>query len=185
MIAENLKILRCNHSSQGLSVWCIGIRVLRDFSSQSCLVEESDFWGFETRNRNRWILRTDTGIGIGTAQSPEPRLESELVLLDLKNRYWNRYRHRSISRTELGIRISIIQILGLATVWIFLIIFPDLQVKWLGLTLYFSQIRESFYFIIAACRYRITKIPAAIEIYFRLGQVKEANAHQVYSNVYS
>ena len=103
------------------SRWRIGLLGVRVQESES---ESLDLKNrYRNRYRNRSISRTDIGIGIGTAQSPEPILESESVSLDLKNRYWNRYRNRSISRTDTGIGIGIIQILGLATLWLFLIFF--------------------------------------------------------------
>ena len=58
------------------------------------------------RYQNRWISRNETGIGIGTVGSPEPRQESVSESLDLQNRDWNRYRNRWIFRTETGIGIG-------------------------------------------------------------------------------
>ena len=50
----------------GVHIVVAVVRNLRDFSSRSRLVEESDFLGFETRyrNGNRWISRIKAGIGI-------------------------------------------------------------------------------------------------------------------------
>ena len=91
---------------------------------------------YRNRYRNRSISRTETGIGIGIVGSQEPILESVSEPFNLKNRYWNRNRYHSNSWSR--------------NLMAFLDFFPDLQVKWLGLTLSFSQIREFLYFIIAA-----------------------------------
>ena len=87
----------------------VSFRDLRDFSSRSCLLEVSDFWGFETRSRSRWFSKTETGPGIGLVDSQKPRLDSVSVSLILKNWDWTRYRfHSTIMVSQFGKIVAVV-----------------------------------------------------------------------------